>query len=103
MNIDPLCQNFEKIGGACIKCVWGYQYNTTQAKCVKIVCPTRYVPNDYGKCAKVSDLCDSYDAHGVCLACIPTHALQDDGTCLQVEKPNPCPARQYLGDDNNCH
>lgn len=37
------------------------------------------------------------------MACIPTHALQLDGVCLQIEKPYPCPARKYLGDDNFCH
>jgi hypothetical protein len=24
------------------------------------------VPNDFGKCVRVSDLCDQYDARGVC-------------------------------------
>lgn len=37
------------------------------------------------------------------MGCIPSHVLQDNGVCLQAEKPNPCPARQYLGDDNLCH
>lgn len=100
---DPLCEIFEKVGGKCTKCVWSYEINAAQDKCVKIVCPTRYVPNDYGKCFKVSDLCDVFDARGNCLACIPTHVLQDSGVCLQSEKPNPCPSRQYLGEDNFCH
>ena len=103
VDSDPLCSTFVKIGGKCITCVRGYEYNTNQTKCVKIVCPNRYVPNDFGRCARVSDLCQSYDARGVCLACIPTHALQADGVCLQIESPSPCPARQYLGDDNYCH
>lgn len=24
VDADPLCSNFEKFGGRCIKCVWGY-------------------------------------------------------------------------------
>ncbi len=52
---------------------------------------------------RVSDLCDQFDARGVCSACIPTHSLQSNGVCLQIEKPHQCPPRQYLGQDNFCH
>ena len=102
VDADPLCQFFEKVGGKCTKCVWAYEWSVKESKCVKIVCQNRYVPNDYGKCAKVSDLCDTFDAHGVCLTCIPTHTLRN-GVCLQIETPLPCPDRQYLGQDNICH
>ncbi len=36
---DPVCETFEKWGGKCIRCFWGYQ--VTQGKCVKIVCAER--------------------------------------------------------------
>lgn len=100
---DLLCDTFEKYGGKCFKCIWGYQLDAAKNKCTKIVCPTRYVPNDYGKCVKVSDLCADFDARGNCLGCIPSHTLTSNGVCLQLESPSPCPPRQYLGDDNFCH
>lgn len=100
---DLLCDSFEKYGGKCLKCIWGYQLDAAKNQCTKIVCPTRYVPNDYGKCVKVSDLCVDFDARGNCLGCIPSHTLTSTGVCLQLESPSPCPPRQYLGDDNFCH
>lgn len=100
---DLLCDTFEKWGGKCLKCIWGYNLDAARNKCVKIICPDRYVPNDYGKCAKVSDLCADFDVRGNCLACIPSHTLNANGVCLQLESPAPCPPRQYLGEDNYCH
>jgi hypothetical protein len=98
INIDPLCQTFEKVGGKCLSCVFGYKFaNSTSTSCVIITCSNRYVPDQYGNCIQVSDLCLNYTRNGSCLACIPSHYLEPTGECLQIVAPYPCGPRQYLG------
>jgi hypothetical protein len=100
ININPFCQTFVKIGGVCTSCIFGYQLESNNS-CFVITCPSGYVPNDYGKCIQVSPLCATYDSKGNCLTCVAGSTVQN-GACLQTIGPNPCPAGQYLGFDNNC-
>lgn len=91
-DINPLCQIFERVGGKCKSCIFGYKFDN-KGNCVLINCPTGYVPNDYGNCVKVSELCVTYDIRGKCLVCVPSHLPDANGVCLQIESPSPCPAR----------
>jgi hypothetical protein len=51
--VDDLCQTFQRLGGRCTACSFGYKLDSNN-KCVKIVCQARFVPNDFGECVKVS-------------------------------------------------
>jgi hypothetical protein len=53
IDINPLCQTYERVGGLCLSCIFGYKFDANR-NCVRINCPDRYVPNDYGNCIKVS-------------------------------------------------
>lgn len=101
IDISSSCLVYDKVNFRCNACAYGLIVGL-DGNCAKIICPNRYVPNVYGNCIRVSDLCVVYNEKGACLQCIPTHIPTVDGECLQIYRQTPCIARQYLDSNNIC-
>jgi len=96
---DPNCAIFEKIGNKCIACAFGYRFGLNSGNvCLEIICPDRFVPNNFQNCVKVSELCLTFNSRGSCNGCIPGYRIIN-GQCRRMESPVTCAARQYLGFD----
>lgn len=97
--VSDNCQSWDNINGACISCYKGYnlnngvcivapvqqisdpgcaQWNWNNQTCLQ--CSSRWYLSTSGKCAQISDSCQTYNSQGACLSCYTGYTLNGN-TC----------------------